>query len=74
MVNTKGSNFKNRREKLLNCKKQLVELKSKNFCGSKKRTQKIANYVIERRKVQATKSIEVDALVHGAEEGRDKLR
>ena len=26
------------------------------------------------RKDQATKSIEVDALVHGAEEGRDKLR
>ena len=28
----------------------------------------------EEEKDQATKSIEVDALVHGAEEGRDKLR
>ena len=28
----------------------------------------------KKKKDQATKSIEVDALVHGAEEGRDKLR
>ena len=27
-----------------------------------------------KKKDQATKSIEVDALVHGADEGRDKLR
>ena len=29
---------------------------------------------IKREKDQATKSIQEDALVHGAEEGRDKLR
>ena len=31
-------------------------------------------YAILRSKDQATKSIQEDALVHGAEEGRDKLR
>ena len=31
-------------------------------------------YAILRNKDQATKSIQEDALVHGAEEGRDKLR
>ena len=29
---------------------------------------------MQSKKDQATKSIQVDALVHGAEEGRDKLR
>ena len=31
-------------------------------------------YAILRRKDQATKSAQEDALVYGAEEGRDKLR
>ncbi len=64
-----------RKGKLPNCRKRISRVKLKNFCKDSKETQKYSENAIEKReKDQATKSIEVDALVHGAEEGRDKLR
>ena len=57
-------------------KNELVELKFEEFLWKVKRKlrKSYRNANREKEKVQATKSIEVDALVHGAEEGRDKLR